>query len=95
MFELVNLKVTIFFIQPSSLFLQAGSLECLQWLVEEAKVPFQVRDTGGETLMHHAAFYGQVCEGGCVSSLYCLVWLFTLLSLRAYNLTNFKTKTCI
>ena len=35
-------------------------MECLQWLVEEGKVPFQVRDTGGETLMHHAAFHGQV-----------------------------------
>ena len=42
-------------------------MECLQWLVEEGKVPFQVRDTGGETLMHHAAFHGQVSHCHCVT----------------------------
>ena len=35
-------------------------MECLQWMVEECKVPLEVRDTGGETLMHHAAYHGQV-----------------------------------
>ena len=44
-------------------------MECLQWLVEEGKVPFQVRDTGGETLMHHAAFHGQVDTTVFVTSL--------------------------
>ena len=39
---------------------QGRHLECLQWLIEEGKVSLEVRDTGGETLMHHAAFYGQV-----------------------------------
>ena len=37
-------------------------------MVEECKVPLEVRDTGGETLMHHAAYNGQVSglgrEGG-------------------------------
>lgn len=28
--------------------------------MEEGKVPIQVRDTGGETLAHHAAYHGQV-----------------------------------
>ncbi len=40
--------------------LQNGHVECLQWMVEECKVPLEVRDTGGETLVHHAAYYGQV-----------------------------------
>ena len=39
---------------------QGGHVECLQWMVDECKVPFEVRDTGGETLMHHAAYNGQV-----------------------------------
>ena len=29
-------------------------------MVEEGKVPIEVRDTGGETLVHHAAYHGQV-----------------------------------
>ena len=28
--------------------------------MEEGKVPIEVRDTGGETLVHHAAYHGQV-----------------------------------
>ena len=40
--------------------LQGGHVDCLQWLVEEGRVPLQVRDAGGETLMHHAAYHGQV-----------------------------------
>ena len=39
---------------------KGGHVECLQWMVEEYKVPLEVRDTGGETLMHHAAYHGQV-----------------------------------
>ena len=39
---------------------QGGHVECVQWMVEECKVPLEVRDTGGETLMHHAAYNGQV-----------------------------------
>ena len=55
-------------------------MECLQWLVEEAKIPFQVRDTEGEesgvTPAHFAAqgrhldclqVSGRMCEwvDGC------------------------------
>ena len=39
-------------------------MECIQWIVEEWKVPLEVRDAGGETLIHHAAFHGQVYREG-------------------------------
>ena len=38
---------------------QNGHLECVKWLLEEAAVPLVVRDSGGETLLHYAAFHGQ------------------------------------
>ena len=44
---------------PSPPLLQNGHLECVKWLVEEAGVPMVVRDSGGETLLHYAAFHGQ------------------------------------
>lgn len=38
---------------------QNGHLECVKWLVEEGAVPMVVSDSGGETLLHYAAFHGQ------------------------------------
>ena len=35
-------------------------MECVKWLVEEAGVPLIVSNSGGETLLHYAAFHGQV-----------------------------------
>ena len=35
-------------------------MECLKWFVEEQGIPLTVPDAGGETLIHHAAFHGQV-----------------------------------
>lgn len=46
-------------------------MECLQWMVEEYKVPLEVRDTGGETLMHHAAYNGKVKPQDISSRLNC------------------------
>ena len=47
-------------------------MECLEWLVEEGGVTLMVPDAGGETLLHHAAFNGQVM---------CLEYLLHRLSL--------------
>ena len=41
-------------------YFQGGHLECLKFLVEEMGVALTVPDAGGETLLHHAAFHGQV-----------------------------------
>ncbi len=46
------------------LWLQGDHLDCLQWLVGEGQVPLAVKDADGETLMHHAAFHGQVDRWG-------------------------------
>ena len=39
---------------------QGGHLECLKSLIEEGGVSLTVVGAGGETLLHHAAFHGQV-----------------------------------
>ena len=46
---------------------QGGHVDCLQWLMEEGQVPLEVKDAGGETLIHHAAFHGQVRRSRSVS----------------------------
>lgn len=44
---------------PAMLAVQGGHVECLQYLVQEGGVPLEVKDAGGETLLHHAAYHGQ------------------------------------
>eukprot|EP00731_Ephydatia_muelleri_P000789 Em0001g789a len=44
---------------PAMLAIQGGHVECLQYLIQEGGVPLEVKDAGGETLLHHAAYHGQ------------------------------------
>ena len=44
---------------PAILAIRKGSLDCVQILVLEAKVPLTIVELESETLLHHAAFNGQ------------------------------------